>query len=362
METLMVVGGGGFIGSHTCLNLLKQGYNLLVVDNFSNSSPEGLERVKKIANLDNVSQRRLEIKKGDVRNFIFLDKIFSERKKNNQNITGVIHFAGLKSVSESITNPLLYWDINVGGSSNLLKVMNKHNCKTFVFSSSATIYGYPSVNPIKENFSINPLNPYGNTKAAVEKILSDVAGCEYTGFVKNKSPKGWRIAVLRYFNPVGAHCSGKIGESPLGEPNNLFPLINQVAIGKRSLLEIYGNDWETRDGTGIRDYIHVMDLAEGHISALEYLQNSDPQLITLNLGTGKGTSVLEIIKTFEKITKKVIPFKFTGRRKGDSAIAIADVQMAKKYLNWEAKLSLDEMCKSSWKWQESNPEGFIKGK
>ena len=358
METLLIVGGGGFIGTHTCLNLLEVNYNLIVVDNFSNSSPIGLERVKEISNLKNDFEKRLKIKKGDVRDLNFLDKIFSESAKNKEPIEGVIHFAGVKSVSESIYNPLLYWDINVAGSNNLLKVMQKYNCKTFVFSSSATIYGNPSIIPIKETTNISPLNPYGNTKAAVERLLADIAGCEDSRLIRQNSPTGWRIAILRYFNPVGAHPSGKIGESPSNNPNNLFPFISQVIVGKQSLLKIFGNDWETKDGTGVRDYIHVMDLAEGHISALRYLLKSKPQLITLNLGTGRGTSVLEVVKAFEKITKEVIPFQIIEKRQGDSAIAIADVQMAKKLLNWQAKFSLLDMCRSAWKWQKLNPEGY----
>ena len=284
--------------------------------------------------------------------------IFLESLENKNIIKGVIHFAGLKSVSESIANPLLYWDINVGGSNNLLKVMNKYNCKTLVFSSSATIYGNQNKKPIKETENINPLNPYGNTKAVVEKLLFDIAGCNDNNLVKNKSPNGWRIARLRYFNPVGAHFSGKIGESPNGDPNNLFPYICQVAVGKEKLLKIFGSDWQTNDGTGVRDYIHVMDLADGHIAALQYLFKSEPQLITLNLGTGKGTSVLKVLKTFEEITNKSIPFVIVNRRPGDAAVAIADVQMAKNYINWQAKFSLNEMCKSAWKWQVLNPNGY----
>tara|TARA_B100001989_G_C24541103_1_gene467608 strand:- start:1254 stop:2336 length:1083 start_codon:yes stop_codon:yes gene_type:complete len=358
METLLIVGGGGFIGTHTCLHLLEANYNLIVVDNFSNSSPIGLKKVIEISNLKNDIETRLKIKVGDVRNLNFLDKIFSETAKSKMPIKGVIHFAGVKSISESIYNPLLYWDINVAGSNNLLKVMHKYDCKTFVFSSSATIYGNPSKIPIKETANINPLNPYGNTKAAVEKLLADIAGCQNSRLISQYSPNGWRIAILRYFNPVGAHLSGKIGESPSDNPSNLFPFISQVAVGKQSLLKIFGNDWGTKDGTGVRDYIHVMDLAEGHTSALKYLLKSKPQLITLNLGTGKGTSVLEVVRAFEKITKKVIPFTIVEKRQGDSAIAVADVQMAKKLINWESKFSLLDMCRSAWKWQKLNPEGY----
>tara|TARA_Y100000739_G_scaffold47466_1_gene36855 strand:- start:533 stop:1258 length:726 start_codon:yes stop_codon:yes gene_type:complete len=239
--------------------------------------------------------------------------------------------------------------------------MVKHNCKTLIFSSSATIYGESTNYLIPEDSKIKPINPYGETKAEIEKILYDLAGCnKKSSNIKIPSPKGWRIARLRYFNPVGAHESGLIGESPVGAPNNLFPIISQVLIKKEDSLKIFGNDWPTPDGSAIRDYIHVMDVAEGHYYALKYLLNSEPQLLTLNLGTGKGTSVFKVIKTFEKVIKKNIRYEIVERRSGDPAMVVADVRMAKKYLNWEAKRDLDEMCSTCIKWQSSNPNGFLK--
>ena len=283
-------------------------------------------------------------------------KTFTEQKKE---INSVIHFAGLKSVKNSVLNPIEYWDVNVIGSHKLVKIMEKYNCKNLVFSSSATIYGDSSSIPISENENVNPINPYGNTKAAVEKLLFDVADCQTnTDEIQKSSRSGWRIARLRYFNPVGAHHSGLIGESPNCTPNNLFPMICSVAIGKIDFLEVFGDDWPTPDGTGIRDYIHVMDLASGHISALNFLLNSKPQILTLNLGTGKGTSVMQAVKTFEKVSKQKINFKILNRRSGDTAITIADVSMAEKYLNWKAKRDLEDMCASSWNWQKTNPNGY----
>ena len=356
MATLLIVGGGGFIGSHTCLRLIESNHNLIVLDNFSNSSPIALERVINLAKISTNKQNQIIIRKGDVRDSNLLEGLFNE--KNNK-IDAVINFAGLKSVEESIKKPDLYWDINVRGTENLLKVMEKNKCKVFVFSSSATIYGNPDKVPIPEEEPIKPLNPYGTTKAHVEKILAELAGCNYQGGVLAESPNGWRIATLRYFNPVGAHHSGEIGESPTGIPNNLFPLISQVAIGKRKSLKIYGNNWPTADGTGVRDYIHVMDLAEGHCAALEHLLVSKPQLLTLNLGTGIGTSVMQVLKAFEKTINKKIPYEIIDERSGDSAIAVANVAMAKKYINWESKRNLHDMCKDAWNWQITHPNGYL---
>ena len=357
MARLLIVGGGGFIGTHTCLTLLNFNHKLVIVDNFSNSSPIALERVKDLALLEK-NNKNFEIKKGDIRDEKFLESIFKHYANLGNPIKAVIHFAGLKSVKQSIKNPLLYWDTNVIGTHTLVKVMEKNNCKTLVFSSSATIYGSQNKIPIPENAPIRPINPYGRTKAAIEKLLLDIACCKDNNDVILKSNTGWRIARLRYFNPVGAHPSGEIGESPLGIPNNLFPYITQVAIGKRNLLQIFGDNWPTKDGTGIRDYIHVMDLAEGHCSALEFLLNSEPILLTLNLGTGRGTSVFEVINTFKNITNKNIPYEICDKRDGDSAIAIADVSMAKKYLSWESKRDLRKMCMDSWNWQSSNINGY----
>ena len=357
MSRILVTGGCGYIGSHICLTLLEQNHELIVFDNFSNSSPLAIERVIKIAKVSNLN--KIELIKGDIRSLVNIENVFKAYSKNNKSIDSVIHFAGVKSVKDSVLNPMRYWEINVIGSHNLLKVMDKYNCKTLVFSSSATIYGDSEKTPISEDAKIKPLNPYGNTKAAVEKLLFDVAECKPdSGVIQKLSCSGWRIARLRYFNPVGAHQSGLIGESPIGTPRNLFPMISDVAIGKRDTLKIFGKNWPTPDGTGIRDYIHVMDLASGHVAALDFLLNSKPQLLTLNLGTGKGTSVMQAIKTFEKVSKQTINYEIINRRSGDTAITIADVSMAEKYLKWTAKMGFYEMCASSWNWQKKNPNGY----
>ena len=361
MSRILITGGCGYIGSHICLSLLEQDHELIVFDNFSTSSPIAIKRVIKLANISDFKNKNIHLIKGDIRNISDIEnafKTFSEQKKV---IDSVIHFAGLKSVKNSILNPIKYWDVNVIGTNNLLKVMDKYDCKTLVFSSSASIYGNSSSIPITEYENINPINPYGSTKAAVEQLLFNVAACQtYEKEIQKSSRSGWKIARLRYFNPVGAHHSGLIGESPSITPNNLFPIICNVAIGKRDTLEVFGDDWPTIDGTGIRDYIHVMDLASGHLAALNFLLNSRPQLLTLNLGTGQGTSVLQAVKTFEKVSKQKINFKILNRRLGDTAITIADVSMAEKYLNWRAKRDLKDMCASSWNWQKTNPNGYDK--
>ena len=347
---ILVTGGAGFIGSHTCLLLLEKGYEIVVIDSYINSDKKALNRVIDIVkSTKRVDYVGIEIFKADIRDENTLDQLFSESNKSGNPIKAVIHFAGLKSVKDSSLNPLLYWDANVCGAINLLKVMNKNHCKTIVFSSSATIYGLSNENPIIESDKINPINPYGRTKANIEQLLSDVF---------ESDSKEWKIANLRYFNPIGAHYSGLIGENPLGIPNNIFPYITQVAAGKLEKLTIFGNDWPTKDGTGVRDYIHIMDLAEGHILALEYLINNQNQKINLNLGTGIGTSVLELINTFKRVNNINIPFKFTGRREGDCSIVIADNSLALNTLGWFPKRTLDEMCIDGWKWQSLNPEGF----
>ena len=352
MKSLLITGGSGFIGSHTCFVLLKAGYNLIVFDSLCNSSIESLKRVSILAGLkEGLSSNRLQFIKGDIRNSSDLEKIFKTAIQEENPIYGVVHFAGVKSVSESVAEPLKYWDINVNGSRVLLEVMEKYNCNLIVFSSSATIYGYPSEIPITESSEVNPINPYGNTKAVVEKMLLDLF---------SSRPGKWKIANLRYFNPVGAHPSGQIGEDPLDIPNNLFPYLTQVAMGRREKLKIYGNDWPTHDGTGVRDYIHVMDLAEGHCAALDYLLNNKSQYLTLNIGTGRGVSVLEMIKTFEKVNQCIIPHVFVDRRPGDPPINIANNQLAISKLGWSTKRSLDEMCRDGWKWQTLNPFGYSK--
>ena len=347
---ILVTGGTGFIGSHTCLALLEQGYQVVVIDSYANSFKKSLDRVIDILNCKKIVKNiSLEVKKADIRDEKVLDSLFYEYQRIGKPIDAVIHFAGLKSVKESILNPLKYWDVNVNGSSTLLRVMNKYKCFTFVFSSSATIYGGSKNNYLNENTEINPINPYGRTKVAIEQMLGDA-------FSSNSNK--WRIANLRYFNPIGAHPSGLIGESPFGVPNNLFPYLTQVAAGKIEKLTIFGNDWPTNDGTAIRDYIHVMDLAEGHISALKYLIENNNHIINLNLGTGLGTSVLELINTFERINNIKIPIEFASRRKGDSCRVIADNKLAISCLGWSPKRYLEEMCKDGWKWQSLNPEGY----
>ena len=341
MARLLVTGGAGFIGSHTCLVLLEAGHTLVVIDNFANSSPEALRRVSALAGED--AGARLEVMEGDIRSSADLEQAFQRGP-----FAGVVHFAGLKAVGESVAEPLKYWDVNVGGSQQLLAAMAAHGCRTLVFSSSATLYGYPDSVPIPESAVIKPINPYGHTKAAVEQMLHDLA----------KSEPGWRIACLRYFNPVGAHPSGCIGEDPNGIPNNLFPFISQVAVGRREHLQVFGGDWPTPDGSGVRDYIHVMDLAEGHQAALEVLLSGSDQLLTLNLGSGQGHSVLEVIQAFEEASGQAIPYVIANRRPGDAAITVADPREAERRLNWKTKRSLIEICRDGWAWQQSNPRGY----
>lgn len=345
---ILVTGGAGFIGSHTCLALINKGYEILVLDSFTNSHTNSLKRVEEILNLDNLN--KIEIYKADIRNELFLEKLFSDSIRLKKPIEAVLHFAGLKSVAESILNPMEYWDVNFNGSLKLFKVMNTFDCKTIVFSSSATIYGLTSEKKLKEDSEINPINPYGETKLAVEKLLKNI----YTS-QKNE----WKIANLRYFNPIGAHASGLIGESPKGIPNNIFPFITQVASGILKKLSVFGNNWPTKDGTGVRDYIHVMDLAEGHIAALEFLLKNKAQILNLNLGTGRGTSVLELINTFQEINNIKIPYEIKSRRQGDLATVIADNTLAISSLNWEPKRTLSDMCADGWKWQKLNPRGYL---
>ncbi len=347
---ILVTGGAGFIGSHTCLALLEKGHEVLVIDSYVNSQKKSLERVNQILNLNSsIKNATIKITEADIRDEYILDKFFLDHQESGQPIQAVIHFAGLKSVDESVLDPLHYWDVNVNGSINILKVMNRYKCRTIVFSSSATIYGFLNNKKLKENTVIKPINPYGRTKLAVENVLNDLY---------NSQPKKWRIANLRYFNPIGAHPSGLIGESPIGVPSNLFPYITQVASGMLEKLTIFGNDWPTLDGTAVRDYIHVMDLAEGHISALEFINKFETKIVNLNLGTGLGTSVLELVHTFEKVNNIKIPFDFSSRRLGDSCSVIADNSLAISCLGWLPKRDLDEMCRDGWKWQSLNPEGY----
>ncbi len=347
---ILVTGGAGFIGSHTCLALLEKGHEIIVIDSYVNSNPESLNRVVQLLKLkQHVDNVNIRIFKADIRDESTLDQLFYQYKESGKPIQAVIHFAGLKSVNDSVLNPLLYWDANVSSSVKLFKVMNKYKCKTIVFSSSATIYGITNDTSLLEDSEVKPINPYGNTKAAIELILNDIF---------DSNPEEWRIANLRYFNPIGAHSSGMIGEDPIGLPSNIFPFITKVAVGQIEKLMIFGNDWPTNDGTGVRDYIHVMDLAEGHIAALEFLINSKSQIINLNLGNGIGTSVLKLVKTFEKVNNIEIKFEFANRRIGDCCSVIADNSMALSCLDWKPKRSLEEMCIDGWSWQSLNPDGY----
>ena len=350
MNSILITGGAGFIGSHTCFLLLEKNYEIFVIDSFINSSLKSLEKVQEILKSDNKNRKvNLHIIKGDIKNPNDIERVFLMSNKLNKKIEAVIHFAGLKSVYESKLKPFLYWENNVIGTINLLKKMEKYNCKNIVFSSSATVYKPNSNKHLKENDFCEPINAYGNTKLTIERILNDV-------FVSSSNL--WRICSLRYFNPVGAHHSSLIGESPLGKPNNIYPQITQVAIGKLDEIKIFGSDWPTLDGTGVRDYIHVMDLAEGHLSALEHLSKGKPQNLTLNLGTGIGTSVIELIKRFEKVNNIEIPFSFQDRRPGDSPFLVADNSMAKTILNWNPEKNIEDICKDGWNWQIRNPNGY----
>ena len=340
MAKLLITGGAGFIGSHACLVLLGAGHELVVLDNFHNSSPESLRRVQALA-VDS-SDKQLSVLEGDIRSDTDL------RQALAGGVDAVVHFAGLKAVGESVSDPLSYWDVNVSGSRQLLSQMQAHGCRTIVFSSSATLYGLPDRVPINEQAPVQPINPYGQTKAAVEQMLADIAASE----------PGWRIARLRYFNPVGAHPSGRIGEDPNGIPNNLFPFVSQVAVGRRQQLQVFGGDWPTPDGTGVRDYIHVMDLAEGHQAAVEHLLNHPPQLLTLNLGSGRGHSVLEVVRAFEEASGKTVPFRISERRPGDAASTVADPGQAAEILGWRTRRSLSDICRDGWIWQSNNPEGY----
>ena len=335
---ILVTGGAGFIGSHTCVELLNAGYDIVVVDNYYNASPKSLERVKELTGKDFRSYDC------DVRDSEGMDKIFKENK-----IDAVIHFAGLKAVGESCQKPIEYYDNNIGGTLKLCDVMRNNGCKNIVFSSSATVYGMNNVSPLKETMKTGgTTNPYGTTKYMIEIILEDIY----------KSDNEWNVTLLRYFNPIGAHESGRIGENPNGIPNNLMPYITQVAIGKRPYLNVYGDDYDTPDGTGVRDYIHVVDLADGHVKAVKNILEGNKGVQVFNLGTGKGYSVLDIVKAFSKACCKELPYKIAPRRPGDLAVCYSDPTKAKEVLGWEAKRDVDDMCRDSWNWQSKNPNGY----
>ena len=345
---VLLTGGAGFIGSHIALLLLERGYDVLILDSFANSSSNVIERIENF--LDNKALKyKLRVINGDIRDKKILESIFSKSVKENKPIEVVIHLAGVKSVCESLTNPLYYWDVNVSGTLNLLLTMKEHQCYSLVFSSSATIYGLSDYVPILEEQKISPITPYGQTKVAVENLFYDL----YKSNVNL-----WKICSLRYFNPVGAHPSGLIGEDPRGIPNNLFPFITQVAIGRQKILSIYGDDWETKDGSGIRDYIHIIDLAEGHLASIDYLNTSESCLEFINLGSGKGYSVFQIIRQFELSTGCRIPFSIESRRDGDVAVSYADISKAKRLLSWTPKRSLEQICLDGWNWQMKNPNGY----
>jgi len=333
---ILVTGGAGYIGSHTCVLLIEAGHEVVIFDNFSNASTESIYRVEQIVNT------KIPYIEGDIRSKEDLTKVFEAH-----HIDAVMHFAGLKSVGESVEKPLAYYDNNVTGTVVLCEVMKNYGCKSIVFSSSATVYGDPHTSPIKESFPLSATNPYGRSKLFIEEILRDL-------YV---SDPAWKIVLLRYFNPVGAHHSGTIGEDPSGIPNNLMPFIAQTAVGKRAKLSVFGNDYDTHDGTGVRDYIHVVDLAKGHLSAIEKLHDFH-EVMTINLGTGKGYSVLDVVKAFEQASGKQVPYTIEPRRAGDVAIYFADPTYAQKILAWEAKKSLTDMCEDSWHWQSQNPRGY----
>ena len=340
---ILVTGGAGYIGTHTCIALHEAGYDIVVYDNLSNSSREAINRVSTLID------QPIDFIEGDVRDTKMLRQVFDAHA-----FFGVIHFAGLKAVGESVAKPLLYYNNNVSGTITLLEVMVEYDVKNLVFSSSATVYGDPETLPIDEASPRSCTNPYGQSKLAVEHILADLA----------VSDDSWNLIPLRYFNPVGAHPSGQIGEDPNDIPNNLMPYISQVAVGKLAKLNIFGNDYPTTDGTGVRDFIHVTDLAQGHVAALNYLQQqvnveqSSVGFLPINLGTGKGTSVLQLVDAFSDVSERAIPFQFTARRAGDIASCYASADKAKELLGWEAKLSITDMCQDTWRWQSMNPNGY----
>lgn len=335
---ILVTGGAGFIGSHTCVELLNAGYEIVIVDNLYNSSEKSLDRVRELTGKD------FAFYPYDIRDKENMRKVFEEHK-----IDACIHFAGLKAVGESCREPLMYYDNNIGGTLALCEVMAEYNCKKIVFSSSATVYGMNNISPLKEDMKTGgTTNPYGTTKYMIEIILDDF----------HKADKDWAVTLLRYFNPIGAHKSGRIGENPNGIPNNLMPYITQVAIGKLPYLNVFGDDYNTPDGTGVRDYIHVVDLALGHVKAVEKILKDEPKVNVYNLGTGNGYSVLDIVKAFEQASGQKIEYKIAPRRPGDLDVCYSDATKAFNELGWKAERGLLEMCEDSWRWQSNNPNGF----
>lgn len=341
---ILVTGGAGYIGSHTCLMLASAGHRPIIVDDFSNSKPEAIKRIQQLAGVE------VPFHEGDARDYRFLTAVFGAHK-----IDAVIHFAGLKAVGESVRKPLEYYEVNLHSVFTVLRCMREAKCHKLVFSSSATVYGKPERLPLDESCHLSAESPYGRTKLYIEEILRDLAKAD----CENKVPEAeqWRIALLRYFNPAGAHPSGMLGEDPAGIPNNLFPYVSQVAVGKLKELRVFGSDYKTPDGTGVRDYIHVMDLAQGHVAAVENLDKF-VGAEAINLGTGIGFSVLDVIRAFERASGVAIPYRLEARRAGDVPVCFADPGKAKKLLNWTATRSLDEMCRDAWNWQSKNPKGY----
>ena len=337
MRTILVTGGLGYIGSHTSVALAEAGYALVIADNLSNAKRSVLDRLRELC-----PGRSIDFEKVDLRDREALEKLFER-----QTFDAVVHFAGLKAVGESVEKPLLYYDNNVGGTVALLEAMARRGVKRIVFSSSATVYGEPERLPLDEGHRLAPANPYGKTKLVIEHLLADAAAAD----------AAFRYAALRYFNPVGAHASGRIGEDPRGLPNNLFPYVARVAVGALPKLRVFGGDYATPDGTGVRDYIHITDLAGGHVAALEYLEKRKRNL-TANLGTGRGYSVLEAVKAFERASGTRVPYEIVGRRPGDVASCYADPALAARELRWKAKLGIDAMCRDAWRWQSQNPQGY----
>ena len=348
MPTVLATGGLGFIGSHTCSVLLEDGMNVLAVDSLINSDVITFEKVRSISGISADKKKgKFTFKKGDVRDVNFLRGIFNEYILLGEPINSVIHFAGLKAVGESVEDPLKYWDLNLNSTLSLLKVMSEFNCKNLIFSSSATVYK-PEIllnKKVTEDSLLFPINPYGNTKFTIEKILSDLSASD---------PDSWKIANLRYFNPVGAHESGLIGENPKDQPNNLLPALIKVINKEKKELLIFGRDWPTKDGTCVRDFVHVMDLAEAHVAALRFLFSNEPQVININIGTGLGTTVLELVQKFIETNKCILPYKFVERRPGDAPYSVADNSKALSILDWKPKRSIEDICKDSWRWNFSN--------
>ena len=333
---ILVTGGTGYIGSHTCVELLQKGYEVVVFDNLFNSKIEVVDKI------ESITGKKIKFYKADMLDKESMRPVFEENK-----LDAVIHFAGLKAVGESVAKPLWYYQNNITGTLNLCELMNEYGCKRIIFSSSATVYGSPETVPIKEDFPLSTTNPYGSTKLMLERILSDFCVPD----------KDWSVVLLRYFNPIGAHESGLLGESPNGIPNNLMPYIMQVAVGKLPELGVFGNDYDTPDGTGVRDYIHVVDLAKGHVAAMEYAMHHTGTEI-FNLGTGKGVSVTELVETFEQVNGVAVPHVYVGRRAGDLAEYYANADKARRVLGWRAERSIADMCRDSWNWQKNNPNGY----